>query len=88
MISNMSLEFDTVTKAFLASQIRTEYTKTAFYMIGFLDLVLFHPRIPIQVIRWTLTVPRRVLRVCYSYLQKKEPLLNLNEVLKMFITPR
>ena len=82
MISNISLEFDTVTNAFLASQIGTEDMKAAFYMIEFLDLVLFHSRILIQVIRWTLRVPRRVLRVCYSYLQKKEPPLNLNEILK------
>ena len=38
-ISNISLEFDTVTNAPLASQFGTEYMKAAFYMTEFLDLV-------------------------------------------------
>ena len=39
-ISNISLEFDTVTNASLANQIRTEYMKAVFYMIEFLELAL------------------------------------------------
>ena len=39
IISNISFEFDTITNASLASQIRTEYMKG---MIEFLDPVLFH----------------------------------------------
>ena len=51
-ISNISLEFDTVTNASLASQIRTENTKAAFYMTEFLDPVLFHSMILIHVFLW------------------------------------
>ena len=41
-ISNISLEFDTIINSSLASQIRTEYMKAAFYMIEFLEVALFH----------------------------------------------
>ena len=45
-ISNISLEFDTVTNPSLAGQIRTG--KAAFYMTEFLDPVLFRSIIPTQ----------------------------------------
>ena len=54
-------------------------------MIKFLDPVSFNLINPIQVFQWILIVRRRVLRVCYSFLQKKEVPLNLDEIL---ITPR
>ena len=48
-ISNISLEFDTITNASLASQIRTEYMNAAFYMTEFSELVLFQSISLIQV---------------------------------------
>ena len=39
-------------------------------MMEFSDPVLSHLKILIKVFQWILTVHRRVLRVCYSYLQK------------------
>ena len=48
-ISNISLAFDTVTNTSLASQIRTEYTKSSFCMTEFLDPVLFRSVSLIQV---------------------------------------
>ena len=49
-ISNISLEFDTVINASLASQIRTEYMKSSiFYMTEFLEPVLFNSISLIQV---------------------------------------
>ena len=44
-ISNISLEFDTVTNASLASQIRTECMKSNIFMTEFLDPMLFHSMI-------------------------------------------
>ena len=41
-ISNISLEFDTIINASLASQIRTEYMKAVFYMIESLEPALYH----------------------------------------------
>ena len=67
-ISNISLEFDTVTNASLAIQIRTEYMKAAFYMTEFLDPVLFHSIIPTQAFQWISIARKKILRVCYSFL--------------------
>ena len=75
-ISNISLEFDTVINALLASQIRTEYM---FCMTEFLELAT----IPVQASQWI-----SISRVCYSFLQKKEVPLNLIEILKNSSTPR
>ena len=87
-ISNISLEFDTVINASLASQIRTEYVKVAFYMTEFLESTLYHSTIPVQAFQWISIARQKVSRVCYSFLQKKEVPLNLIEILKNFLTPR
>ena len=87
-ISNISLEFDTLINASLASQIRTEYMNVAFCMIEFLGLVSFHSIIPIQTFQWISIALQKVSRVCYSFLQKKEVPLNLIEILKNFLTQR
>ena len=76
-ISNISLEFDTVINASLASQIRTEYMKTEF-----LELALYYSTIPVQAFQWISIACRKVSRVCYSFLQKKEVPQNLIEIPK------
>ena len=87
-ISNISLEFDTVTNTSLASQIRTEYMKSSILY----DRILRSRIIPLSNsdtrFQWILIVRGKVLRVCYSFLRKKEARLNLIEILKNSITPR
>ena len=87
-ISNISLEFDTIINASLASQIRTEYMKAVFYMIESLEPTLYHSISLIQAFQLTSIVHQKVLRVSYSYLHKKGVLLNLHEILKNFTTLR
>ena len=48
-ISNISLQFDTVINASLASQIRTEYMKCSIFRIEFLEPASFHSISPIKV---------------------------------------
>ena len=87
-ISNISLEFDTIINASLASQIRTKYMKSSILY----DRILRASIIPINIIsliqafQLTSIVHQRVLRVSYSYLHKKGVLLNLHEILKNFTT--
>ena len=57
-------------------------------MTEFLDPILFHSIIPTQAFQWILIACRKVLRVCYSFLRKKETPLNLIEIQKNFLTPR
>ena len=83
-ISNISLEFDTIINASLASQIRTEYIKAVFYMIESLEPALYQSISLIQAFQLTSIVHQKVLRVSYSYLHKKGVLLNLHEILKNF----
>ena len=66
-ISNMSLEFDTMTNASLASQIRTEYMKK-FYMTESLEPASYHSIRPIQASPLTSIAHQKVLRVSYSSL--------------------
>ena len=87
-ISNISLEFDTIINASLASQIRNEYMKVAFCMIEFLEPVLFHSVILIQSSQWISIALQKVSRVCYSFLRKKEEPLNSIEILKNSLIPR
>ena len=60
-ISNISLEFDTIINASLASQIRTEY------MTEFLELALYQSTIPVQAFQWTPIVRQRVSRACILF---------------------
>ena len=83
-ISNISLEFDTIINASLASQIR----KAVFYIIESLEAALLHSISPIQAFQWITIVHQKVLRVSYSYSHKREVLLNLHEILKNFTTLR
>ena len=57
-------------------------------MTEFLELTLYHSAIPVQAFQWILIARRKVLRVCYSFLRKKEAPLNLIEILKNSLTPR
>ena len=86
-ISNISLEFDTVTNASLASQIRTEYMKTSILYDRVLRSSII-PLIPTQAFQWISVVRQKALRVCYSFLRKNEVPLNLIEILKNSLTPR
>ena len=88
-ISNISLEFDTVTNASSASQIRTEYMKSnTLYMTEFLEPTLYHSMIPVQAFQWISIAHQKVPRVCYSFSRKKEVPLNLIEILQNFLNPR
>ena len=78
MISNISLEFITVTNPSLA----------AFYTVEFLDPILLHKDSD-TCFTVDINSPLKSLKgVCYSYLQKKEVPLNLNKILKNFTTPK
>ena len=88
MISNISLEFDTIINASLASQIRTEYMKSSILY----DRILRARIIPLNKSDTSFSgisiAHQKVLRVSYSYSHKKEVLLNLQEILKNFTTLR
>ena len=81
-ISNISLEFDTIINASLASQIRTEYMKSSILY----DRILRAHIIPLNNSNTSFSVdinsPSKVLKVSYSFLQKKGVLLNLPIILK------
>ena len=87
-ISNISLEFDTIINASLASQIRTEYMKSSILY----DRILSARIIPLNKSDTSFSVdinsPSKVLKVSYSYLHKKGVLLNLHEIPKNFTTLR
>ena len=87
-ISNISLEFDTIINASLASQIRTEYMKSSILY----DRILRARIIPLNKSDTSFSVdinsPSKVLRVSYSYSHKREVLLNLHEMPKNFTTLR
>ena len=87
-ISNISLEFDTITKASLASQIRTEYMKAVFYMIEALEPALYHSTILTRVSLLISIGHQKVSKVYYSSLQKKGVPLNLPVILKNSLTPK
>ena len=87
-ISNISLEFDTIINASLASQIRTEYMKSSILYDRILRAPSYHSISPIQASPLTSIVHQKVLRVSYSYSHKKEVLLNLQEIPKNFTTLR
>ena len=86
-ISNISLEFDTIINASLASQIRAEYMKTSI-LYESLEPTLYHSISLIQAFQLISIVHQKVLRVSYSYLHKKGVLLNLQEIPKNFTTLR
>ena len=83
-ISNISLEFDTVTKASLTSQIRTEYTKSSILY----DRILRSGIIPLNNSYRSFSVdinsPSKSLKGVLLFLRKKEVPLNLIEILKNF----
>ena len=87
-ISNISLEFDTITNASLANQIRTEYMKSSILYDRILRACIIPLNNLIQAFQLTSIVHQKVLRVSYSYLHKKEVLLNLHEIPKNFTTLR
>ena len=62
-ISNISLEFDTITNASLASQIRTEYMKSSILYDRSLEPALYHSISLIQAFQLTSIVHQKVLRV-------------------------
>ena len=85
-ISNISLEFDTVINASLASQIRTEYMKCSILY----DRNLRPRIIPLNDSKTSFSIdinsPSKSLKGCYSFLRKKEAPLNLIEILKSLST--
>ena len=87
-ISNISLEFDKIINASLASQIRTEYMKSNILY----DKICRARIIPLNKSDTSFSVdinsPSKVLRVSYSYSHKREVLLNLHEIPKNFTTLR
>ena len=87
-ISNISLEFDTIINASLASQIRTEYMKSSILY----DRILRACIIPLNSSDTSFSIdinsPSKVSKVYYSSLQKKGVLLNLPVILKNSLTPK
>ena len=87
-ISNISLEFNTIINASLASQIRTEYMKSSILY----NRILRARIIPLNKSDTSFSVDtkahQKVLRVSYSYSHKREVLLNLHEIPKNFTTLR
>ena len=87
-ISNISLEFNTITNASLAGQIRTEYMKSSILYDRILRAALYHSISLIQAFQWMSVAHQKVLRVSYSYSHKREVLLNLHGIPKNFTTLR
>ena len=87
-ISNISLKFDIIINASLASQIRTEYMKSSILY----DRILRARIIQLDKSDTSFSVDinshQKVLRVSYSYLHKRDVLLNLHEIPKNFTTLR
>ena len=87
-ISNINLEFATMTNASLASQIRTEYMKSSIPY----DRILRARIIPLNNSDTSFSVdinsPSKSLKVYYSSLQKKGMPLNLAVILKNSIILR
>ena len=85
-ISNISLEFDTIINASLASQIRTEYMKSSILY----DRILRARIIQLDKSNTSFSVdinsPSKSLKDVYSH--KREVLLNLHEIPKKFTTLR
>ena len=81
-ISNISLEFDTIINASLASQIQTEYMKSSILY----DRIPRAHIIPLNNSDMSFSIdinsPSKVSKVYYSSLQKKGVLLNLPVILK------
>ena len=88
MISNISLEFDTIIYASLASQITTEYMKSSILY----DRILRARIIPLNNSDTSFSVdinsPSKSLKGVLSFLQKKEAPPNLIEILKNSLTPK
>ena len=68
MISNISLEFDTVIHASLASQIRTEYMKSSILYDRILRACIIHSTIPIQASLLISIAHQKVSKVYCSFL--------------------
>ena len=87
-ISNMSLEFDTVINASLASQIRTEYMKSSILY----DRILRARIIPLNNSSTSFSVdnnsPSKSLKGVLLIFMKERSPLNLIEILKNFLSPR
>ena len=82
-ISKISLEFDTVTNASLAGQIRTEYMKNSILYNRILRSLI----ILLMDSDTSFSVDIKSLSKGLVF-QKKEVPLNLTEILKNFTTPR
>ena len=87
-ISNISLEFDTIINASLASQIRTEYMKSSILY----DRILRTLIIPLNKSDTSFSVdinsPSKSLEGVLLNSHKREVLLNLHEIPKNFTTLR
>ena len=57
-------------------------------MTEFLEFALYHSTVPVQAFQWISIALRKVSRVCYSFLRKKEVPLSLIEILKNFVNPK
>ena len=84
-ISNISLEFDTVTNASLANQIRTEYMKSSILYDRILRSALFHSMIPIQAFQWILIAYLKGVLLIFI---KERSTTKFNQDTEEFYTPR
>ena len=87
-ISNISLEFDTITNASLASQIRTEYMKSSILYDRILRACIIQLNDSDTSFSIDINSPSKVSKLYYSSLQKKGVPLNLPMILKNSLTPK
>ena len=87
-ISNISLEFNTIINASLASQIRTEYMNSSILYDRILRALIIQLDKSNTIFSGTSIAYQNVLRMSYSYSHKREVLLNLHEIPKNFTTIR
>ena len=88
-ISNISLEFDTITNASLASQIRTKYMKNSILYDRILRARIIPPNKSDTSFSVDINSPSKSLKgVLLIYLHKKGVLLNLHKIPKNFTTLR
>ena len=88
-ISNISLEFDTIINASLASQIRIRRNeKAVFYMIESLEPALYHSISLIQAFQWISIAHQKVLRVSYTYSHKREGATKFARDTEEFYNPK
>ena len=87
-ISNISLEFDTIINASLASQIRTEYTKSIILYDRILRARIISLNNSSTSFSVDINSPSKSLKGVLLILRKKGVPINLPAILKNFLNPK